>query len=72
MQVFRVPYDMKREEKIFRWIFKLKASKLLGFSNCATCIISNWFTFNNKNITSWNYINIFCAMLLFKNWRAEL
>lgn len=28
MRVFKVPFDIKREEKIFRWVFKYKTSYL--------------------------------------------
>lgn len=49
MKVFKVPFDMKREEKIFGRLFKFKTSNLFNACSIEFSIICNSYTKNYNN-----------------------
>lgn len=62
MKVFKVPFDMKREEKIFGRLFKFKASNIFNASRIKFSIICNPYTKSYNNFYCNYYIYFLFAM----------
>ena len=59
MRVFKIPFDIKREEKIFRRIFKFKASCLFD----ARCIKYTLTCYTTSNSIKNNFYYANCKFL---------
>lgn len=67
MRVFKVPFDTKKEEKIFRWLFKFKTGNVFNATIRKFCNICYTNGYAIKNITCYNDIYVSIIVHISKN-----